>query len=767
MRYEEILETGAIKDYLRVYSFGEHNLQFGVFPENQRLVSDPTGIARRILERSFARQPFPEIRRELVEAGYAEEVVRQTFERLHELELLQETAQGADRYQRQRRFFEVFKDNFLAGEEYQAGVRAARVLVLGLDPLGVRVAHLLAVAGVGSLAAVDGRPLAADDLLHQHVFTADAVGLPRCEAWNRRRASLNSECAGRAWTSLADLDAAELSTFSLCLACDLDQFPAGEVTALCERSGIPYMLIGCEGGRGLLEPLFVPGLNPCPRCVASPLLRPAKGEEAVPPLRSRLLRSALADLAALQALKLLSGFAAANNLDERLRLDLDTYEILAEAPAAGRCPGCEEAAAIPPAVAAASGEEELLGGAAHPDSRVTLFPLVESRDGDQFILGREETGTFLSLGELERRFLRLLEQGMTLRRAREAFGRCFDIPDVKIGTFLATLAESGFIAKVDGRPLREEPRERRFLLTGLQPRHVSFLFSRPAFALYGLLWLAAAVLLVRHPQYLPRYRDVYFLPSLSLSLIVNALMGWLIVMPHELFHLFAAKSVGCEAGIEIGHRLMFVVAQTDVTNLWKVPRRKRNLVYLAGMISDLVIASALIFALWLSDRGTVALHPYVYGFCKSVLFIIAFKLGWNFLFYMRTDLYYFLANLLRCQNLYGDTVAFLRNELAREVPWIRPVSADPVPERERIWVRLYAVFFLVGTLLTVGVFSVALLPLGLLVRNAISSGITAGVAGHRIFLVDSVVASSLILLQLALLAYAVMASRRKRRLVAR
>ena len=763
MQYEQILESAAIKDYLRVYSFEEHNLQFGVFPENQSLVSDPAGIARLILERSFAGQPFPRIREELLDAGYEEDVIRQTFERLHELNLLQDRPQPGDRYQRQRRFFEIFKDNFLPGQVYQAGLTEARVLVLGLDPLGSKIAQVLTVAGVGRVTVVDGARVEPGDVLHQHAFGADAVGEERAVAWSRRAGILNRECETRWVRGLRDLAPEELAETSLCFLCDPVQFPPREVAALCARAGVPFLFFGIEGGKGFVDPLYVSGRTPCPDCTASPLLRPA-GEDGGggdrPAHERGLLRSALGNLVALQAVKLLSGFSAPNNLHERLRLDLATYEVTAERTPSGRCEACRAAEAV-------EGEESLLGGAATPDSRVELYPLVESREGDQFILGREATGTFLSVGDPERKFLRLLEQGLTIRKACRAFGDFFGLPEVKVGSFLDTLAESGFLRSVDGRPLREEPREKKFHLTRLEPRHVAFLFSRPFLALYGAVVVAALVLCVRHPEYLPRYRDVYFLPSISLSLIINALVGWMIVVPHELFHLFAAKSVGCETGIGIGHRLMFVVAQTDVTNLWKVPRNRRNIVYLAGMISDLMIGSALVFGMWANDRGLLALHPYAYAFLKSALFIIAFKLGWNFLFYMRTDVYYLLANLLRCQNLYRDTVTFLKNELAREIKWIRPVVADPIPDREKRIVHLYAVFFLVGTLLTVAAFSIALMPLGLLVRNAITTGFAAGVAGKTVSLVDSAVASGLILLQLSLLTYAVISNRRKRRPVAR
>lgn len=777
---ELLTEDLAVKDFLRIYSFEPDNLQFGVFPENQHLINDPTGITRHILERSFESKPMRVIAGELEELGYTPEVIRQAVARLRELDILGTNGHRGGRYERQERFFEIFKDGFLPGSVYQESLRASRLLVLGLTAVGSRIFHLLANGGVGAVTAVDGRPVAPQDVSHQHVFTHDSVGRPRAQAWMRLRERLNPECEVLALDGFDALPPPEMGRFDLCLLCDPEQFSAAEVIRRCTEAGVPYMLFGVLGGRGFLDPLYIPGRTPCPECLRSPLLYPeTMALSAAPvPLPPALVAASVADVAALQTLKLLSGFTRSNNLHQRILIDLAAFDVSFEEPGLTRlCAGCRPKAetVLEPVAAegavgeAGSGEDEetILEGRADLDSRLELYPLVESREGEDFILGREDTGTFISVGELERKFLRLLEQGMSLRRAREAFGRHFQIPDLKIASFIDTLRESGFLRRVDGFPLDKEPQEKRFHLAWLKPRHVAFLFSRPALALYVLVALGALALCFQNPDYLPHYRDVFFLPSVSLSLILNALFGWFLLVPHEFLHLAAAKSLGCDSHISLGHRMMFVVVQTDVTNIWKVPRHRRHIVYLAGMIAEVMIGSAAVYAMWLADRGVLALHPYVYAFLGSAVYVVTFKIAWNFLFYMRTDIYYFVANVLQCKNLYQDTVTFLRNELAREVGWIRPVPADPIPEREQRFVRLYSLFFLVGTILTMAAFSVALLPLGLVFRNAIVAGFAGGLTDNGISFVDSAVASGLILLQLALLAYAVVTTRRKKRLVAR
>lgn len=55
----------------------------------------------------------------------------------------------------------------------------------------------------------------------------------------------------------------------------------------------------------------------------------------------------------------------------------------------------------------------------------------------------------------------------------------------------------------------------------------------------------------------------------------------------------------------------------------------------------------------------MALSPLVYGWLKLFVFTEWFALGWQFLFYMRTDIYYLMADVTRAPDLMNDAQRWL------------------------------------------------------------------------------------------------------------
>ena len=73
-----------------------------------------------------------------------------------------------------------------------------------------------------------------------------------------------------------------------------------------------------------------------------------------------------------------------------------------------------------------------------------------------------------------------------------------------------------------------------------------------------------------------------FLPNPMVAWLVLYAIGVLTIVWHEGWHWLAARAAGVPARFRISQRGMFLVAETDLTLLLTLPRRRRYAPLLAG-----------------------------------------------------------------------------------------------------------------------------------------------------------------------------------------
>lgn len=343
------------------------------------------------------------------------------------------------------------------------------------------------------------------------------------------------------------------------------------------------------------------------------------------------------------------------------------------------------------------------------DSRLTLHALV-IRDSDDdpevAVVGRISLGEFVEVPGVAADAIRLMGNGLAMS-AVEA--RVEAEHDVRLDA--VELAEAmvglGFVRTVDGRSVPDPAAELRGShLPGLRHRHVRWLFSWPV----GLLWLGVLVMAVvtwwRRPDLLIAPSDFYWTNYVGLAVLVNTALFSVSVSVHELMHLAAARAYDTPARIGFATRLHHLVAQTDVTAAWALPRRQRYRVYLAGILWDSFVIG--VSTLLIAHAG---LPDVVDRLLAALSLVVALSLAVQVQIYMRTDLYYVLMEWLRCGNLFQDGLAYAGHLLRRA---IRRPTADPttdLPGRERRSVRIYAAAMVIGSTISLAVFATFGLPI--------------------------------------------------------
>ncbi|WP_163786135.1 site-2 protease family protein [Myxococcus vastator] len=384
-------------------------------------------------------------------------------------------------------------------------------------------------------------------------------------------------------------------------------------------------------------------------------------------------------------------------------------------------------------------------------STFVTAPYTQQADGEEVIIGLPEQGIFLALPPDAVELIDQLRNGKTLGEA-EAFyiAKYGEVPDSE--GLIQALEQRGFLrdaarAPVAKAPEAGEPRKAapvRYHFAGFPQRLAQRIFGTWAFAVYGLLVALAIAAVCVEPTILPRWSSLVVSRNMTATVLVLMVLSYVMLFLHEMAHLIAARAVGVSCRMGIGHRLWILVAETDMTGVWAIPRRQRYLPFLAGPILDLVLAALLLLSLFASARGWVQLPPTGQWLLRASLIMLAFRMLWQFHFFLRTDFYCVFVTLFGCKNLMGDTEAFLKHSVRGLLR--RPRQAgnplDAVPPRERPVIRAYAGFWVVGRAVAfIVLFGIQLPVVFAYVRSVV--GVLSSPGDHFHMLVDALMLSTL------------------------
>lgn len=327
-------------------------------------------------------------------------------------------------------------------------------------------------------------------------------------------------------------------------------------------------------------------------------------------------------------------------------------------------------------------------------------------EGDGVVVGCSDTDSYAVLPPDGAALLERLAHEPAEDAARwyeRTYGEPVDLDD-----FLDTLGELGFLADETGvagtrgaapeRPLRWQ-RLGRWLYSPLG--------AVPAAALV----LAAVLAVVHDPRLLPRTDHVFFSRYLLLIELTVAFGQIPLILVHEVCHVLAARRVGVAARIRVSHRMYFVVFETVMDGLVVVPRGRRYLPMLAGMIADFLIVCVLtlVAAATRTPQGPGAA---VAGVCLALAFSTLMRFALEFILFLRTDIYYLICTLTGTIDLHRTSSQILANAwwrmLRREDRRHDPALWHPADRRHARW---YLPVHVLGYGLAIGLLLVVLLPI--------------------------------------------------------
>lgn len=332
--------------------------------------------------------------------------------------------------------------------------------------------------------------------------------------------------------------------------------------------------------------------------------------------------------------------------------------------------------------------------------RLEFLPLTFLEDGDEVTVGSPAKEEYIVLPTDAAALLRQLNDGASIAEAADWYARTYG-ETIDVVSFVTDLGELGFI-KEPGDPVLV-PAPVRWQRLG------TWVFSKAAAACYCLLlagWLFAGI---RTPRLLPHAENLFFTHYMSVVVVVLFLTQLPLVLLHEAAHALAGRRLGLRSRLSVGRRLYFVVFQTSMDGLVSVPRSKRYLPILAGMLTDLAVMASLslVADILQNDDGSFGLAA---RYCLAVAYLTGIRLLWQLWFFLQTDIYYLVVTIFGCIELQNTAKEQLRNRFDRLLG--KTPKYDPARwhTRDSAVAKWYSWLILVGYTACLGSLVLAVVP---------------------------------------------------------
>lgn len=367
------------------------------------------------------------------------------------------------------------------------------------------------------------------------------------------------------------------------------------------------------------------------------------------------------------------------------------------------------------------------------DARVRLHGLTYLDEGEQVTVGRTDIDSYCVLPADGAALLRQLESGHTPHEAAAWYEKTYGEP-VDVVEFLTAMDELELIRTGDEAPtVQPEVRWQRF---------GQLAFSRPALVGCAALLMTAAALMIRDDRLAPHYRHVFFTESMVVMELTLFLGQFPLILLHEGAHALAGRRLGLRSSLSVSRRLYFIVFETSLDGLVTVPRRRRYLPMLAGILLDALVVAILTMVAAMLRRPDATL-PVAGEVCLAFAFSTVLRIVWQFYFYLETDIYQVIVTVLGCNNLQTTAKQTLANRFWRLLRRPdRTLAASAWHPRDQSVAQWYSWLVLAGYAFSLGALVAWGLPamrrvLGTVIRRFSDDGATP------LQITDSVVFSTL------------------------
>ena len=355
------------------------------------------------------------------------------------------------------------------------------------------------------------------------------------------------------------------------------------------------------------------------------------------------------------------------------------------------------------------------------EMRLVLTPIEIRKDRKNYIVEDVHSGEYFEMPEVCIAAIGLISKELTLAEIEESLKEKYPEEEVDMVEFAQQLLELDLVVTVDDQQIKHDKQKKEDLgFRWISPAFGGFFFNRYALVIYFGLFVGNLGMFVHYPGLFPHYRDLFIFDYMTLNILAWMGITLALILFHEFGHILATRAYDLPTKLGVGHRLVLVVLETDLSQAWKLPAKDRNMLYIAGLCFDTVVMFLALMVLHYFPESGIILQGVMRVIVLDTFIRMIYQLG----FYMKTDLYYLFENLTGCYNLMENA----QQAIGKFIPFLRVSDGDQVTfEGERRVVHSYAIFYLVGVSLTLYVYFYFYLPQMFYALKQVLPGLRFGV----------------------------------------
>ncbi|MDR6124969.1 putative peptide zinc metalloprotease protein [Bacillus sp. SLBN-46] len=337
-------------------------------------------------------------------------------------------------------------------------------------------------------------------------------------------------------------------------------------------------------------------------------------------------------------------------------------------------------------------------------SILTLVPIEIREEKKHFIVENINSGEYFEMPKICIDAITLINNGESLGDIERVLKVKYPNEEVDLIAFAEQLLDLQLIAEIDGVKVTLPEKKKEHLgFQWISPNVGKFFFKKIALLIYAGLFILNIAFLLSKPSLFPHYKDIFIFDYMVLNIITWLLVTFCTVLIHEFGHILAMRAYNLPARLEVGHRLILVVLETDMSSVWKLPSKSRNVLYLAGLCFDMVILFFALVSQVIFTNGS--------GIFRSIMSLVVLdtfiRLVYQCCIYMKTDLYYVFENVTGCYNLMENAQQMIK----RWFPFLKSQKTEEVVfEGERRMIFTYSIFYFIGVVLTLSLYVVFYVP---------------------------------------------------------
>ncbi|WHY01630.1 hypothetical protein [Neobacillus sp. DY30] len=340
-------------------------------------------------------------------------------------------------------------------------------------------------------------------------------------------------------------------------------------------------------------------------------------------------------------------------------------------------------------------------------SRISIVPIDIHKDKKHYIVEDKLTGEFYEMPEICIEAINRINQGFRLGEIETTLMGKFPKEEVNLIDFANQLFEMELIDQIDGvRIEKKQISNEQSEMLWVSPKLGKFFFNKFTVQIYSVIFVLNIAIFIVNPSLFPRRDDIFVFDIMFVNVIVWMSFSFLFVLIHEFGHVLAIRAHNLPTKMEIGHRMFFVVLLTDMSAIWKLPPKDRNILFLGGLYFDSVLLFiALIVQLFFSNGPFL-----IVGLMQLATFDIVLRMIFQCCIYMKTDLYFLFENVSGCYNLMENAKHAIRKQLS--FLKLKPMDEEDevVFAGEKMAVNTYTIFYFLGFMVTIVLYFMYFIP---------------------------------------------------------